>query len=152
MNGTGRATVAMPTLLKGLSWAGPLLLVFCVVPLVDERMLVFGRPMPPGWWWRSGAVALAFVPGVVLCAAAMLVIRRSWFARMVYVLGWLLLTSSIPLIGHFAGFDPADANPALVVNGACTVLIAAYLYASPDVRRYFDAVSPRVSSSPGGNE
>jgi hypothetical protein len=142
MDGTGRATVAMPSLLKWLSWAGPLLLLIGIVPLFDERMLVFGRPMPHGWWWSSGAVALAFVPGVVVCAAAILVIRRSGFARTVYVLGWLLLTLSIPLMGQFAGFDPADANPALIANGVCTALIAAYLYASPDVRRYFDTALP----------
>ena len=142
MSGTGRAMAAMPMLLKGLSWAGPVLLLLGIVPLVDDRMLVFGRPMPHGWWWSSGAVTLALVPDIVLCVAGLLTVRRGGFARVAHVLGWLLMTVSVPAMAYVAGFDPAGSSPTVIVNGACTVLIAVYLYASPHVRRYFGTASP----------
>ncbi|HUW97560.1 MAG TPA: hypothetical protein VMV40_01795 [Acidiferrobacter sp.] len=133
----GKNFMAMPPLLKLLTSVAIVVPVFCVVSMFPrESIEVFGRQMSTSEWWSSGAGLTTLVVGGFMLAAAILMLRRSRYGRPAYILGWIALNLSAPLVAHLTGTEFPGEMPSLMFAILLAVLISVYFYKSSAVHFY----------------
>lgn len=134
----GKNFLAMPALLKLLTAVVIVPPLFCVASLSSTGSIsVFGRQMTASAWWSSGAAVVTLIVSGLMVAAGLLLLGRSRYGRPTYVLGWIAVSMSAPLIAFLVGRDPPNGVPSLIFDLVLTVFIGLYLYKSDGVRSYF---------------
>ena len=79
-----------------------------------------------------------FTIALLFFVSAVKMLQRSQLGRTWYVFGWVMLTLLPLYLDRQFGSGEANYLLAVTVLGASTLLTARYLYASPDVRAYFN--------------
>lgn len=121
----------MPVLLKLLTahaLACALFLLFSLVPVVPFRL--YGEVVSFERWWQSGAGLGASMIGLFLPYAAVLLLQKASYARVVYlgILVVVTMGAGLALGRHIA----------VIILNLCVVgMLALYLYKSSAVRAYF---------------
>jgi hypothetical protein len=131
----------MPGILKWLNSLCLALPIFLVASLIPNGSIkVSGRAMPNAQWWATGAGIVVVVLAIAMSTAGILMLKRSPYARRIYVLGMLATFLSGPLV---AKLTKSDAEPLWsILLGLLTVgAIAWYLYASKPTAKYFRAAN-----------
>lgn len=138
----------MPNPLRFLVLSGAMALLFGIMPFFSSApLVVFNDQVPIAAWLDSGLGRLGLVVGLVMFAATLLILKRFPRGRLLYLMGWLGL-SSMPLIAACQlGIGLPKALPSLAVTLILTAVVATYLYGTSAVRRYFD---PRLSNTAEG--
>ena len=133
-----RNFIVMPLLLKILTVSIIALPIFFILTLFSGHSInVFGRYVSAHEWWSSGAGFVAVANTSIMLAASLLILKRSAFGRVVYVLGFLMMTLSIPLVTKLLKINGANVSAPFISNLILTVIIGVYLYTSKDIRNYF---------------
>jgi uncharacterized membrane protein len=128
----------MPRILKWLTVIGlvpPLFLLGTLIP--NGSINVDGKPLANSDWWSCGAGAVVAVLAIVMTAAEILLLRRSKYARPVFLVGMALTMASGSLIEKLLKPNATPYLQPLVFNLAIVVLVAWYLYGSNSVKKYF---------------
>jgi hypothetical protein len=131
-----RSFAAMPPVLKWLTAIGLLALVF-PVGFTFLGLRAFGRPMTGLAWWSSGAGPVSTVSCLCMAASALLMLRRTRYARTLYLLSWVALNASEPLLASMVGAAYTTWVRDLAWTAAVTTAIALYLGLSSAVGTYF---------------
>jgi uncharacterized membrane protein len=129
---------AMPGILKWLTVVGvvpPLFLLGTLIP--NGSINVDGKPMANSDWWSCGAGAVVAVLAIVMTVAEISLLRRSKYARPVFLIGMALTMASGPLIEKLLKPNATPHLQPLAFNLATVVLVAWYLYGSRGVNKYF---------------
>lgn len=145
----GRNFLAMPPLLKlltAVTVAAPVIAITLMFP--HQSIRVFGRQVGASEWWSSGAGLTLLVVGALMLTASFLMLKRSRYGRPAYILGWIALSLSAPLIAYLTGTYSPTEVPSLLSNLVVTVLIGLYLYKSRATQKYF-VVDPTTARSGG---
>jgi hypothetical protein len=127
----------MPAILKWLTLLCLALPIFLLVSLSPHGSIkVAGRAMPNAEWWATGAGIVVVVLAIAMTTAGIFMLKRSPYARRIYVLGMLATFLSGPLV---AKLTKSDAEPLWsILLGLLTVgAIAWYLYANKPTAKYF---------------
>ena len=134
-----KAYRAMPLRLRQLTASTIAFPLIALGPLIPHsRLRVFGKLVTPALWWGSGAGAAMFTIALLFFVSAVKMLQRSQLGRTWYVFGWVMLTLLPLYLDRQFGSGEANYLLAVTVLGASTLLTARYLYASPDVRAYFN--------------
>lgn len=129
--------IEMPAFLKMLTAMGFGVLAWVVAGTFQNGISVYGLHMSTRDWWASGAGVFCLLIGLVMSGSAVLMLRRSRYARPIYILGWIGISTSVLFVTHVT--NSAPEMPAFVSNMVLTLLIALYLNWSRPVRDYFRA-------------
>lgn len=130
--------IAMPPLLKLLTTIVVGVPIFCIATAFPHQSIsVFGRQMTSSEWWSSGTGPTTLVVGGVMVFAALLMLRRSRYGRLAYLLGLMVLSLSEPVIAYFTGSSFSAEIPPTIFDLLFTALIGLYLYKSGAVQNYF---------------
>ena len=114
----------------------PLLFVFGTL-IPNGSIKVDGKPMANSVWWASGAGAATAVLAIIATVAALLLVRRSKYARPVLLFSMTSASVSGILIAKLTEPDVTMHPWVVIANLVPVALIALYLYASEAVRKYF---------------
>lgn len=134
----GRNFIAMPLLLKLLTVATVAVPIFCIQSLLPQQSInVFGQHMNATVWWSSGAGLATLVASCFMLVASLLMLKRSHYGRLVYVLGWVAMSLFIPLIAYLVKVELTVALPSLISNLVLSAFIGLYLYRSSEIQNYF---------------
>jgi hypothetical protein len=129
---------AMPNILKWLTAVSLVPLIFFFGTLIPNGSVsVNGRPMPNSVWWACGAGAVVSVLAVIMTSAVLMLLRRSQYARPVLLVGMTLTFLSSTLLTKLTGSNVTAPLWLDIANVIPVAAIAAYVYASKAVRKYF---------------
>lgn len=133
-----RNFISMPLLLKVLTMATIALPIFCVQSLFPGHSInVFGQHVFVSDWWSSAAGMVTVVISGLMLTASLLMLKRSIYGRVVYILGFITMSLSIPLISYLLKIDSPNVLPSLISNLILSVVIGVYLYTNRDIQTYF---------------
>lgn len=134
--------LAMPPLLKVLTAGTLVVSAFFVVSMIPHNPInVIGGVIRANEWWASGAGAISALTVILFAVSASLMLKRSSYGRLSYVIGWIALCVSTPIIARLTQTNAIDEAtgvfPIVIFNFLVTALISSYLYRSKAVKRYF---------------
>jgi hypothetical protein len=129
----------MPGILKWLSvftLVPPIVVLGTLIP--NGSVQSNGKPMANSTWWSCGAGALVILLTVMMIGAAILLVRRSKYARPFF----LIAMASTAMSGLPLERLPEPAADTVFLwstigDAAPVALIAWYLYANKAVQEYF---------------
>lgn len=133
---------AMPAILKWLTSLCLVLPVFLLVSLIPHGSIkVSGRAMPNAEWWATGAGIAVVVLAIAMTMAGILMLKRSLYARRIYILGMLATFLSGPLVAKLTKSDDAEPLWSILLGLLTVGAIAWYLYSSKLTAKYFRVVN-----------
>lgn len=129
---------AMPRLLKLIAVSNIVFPLFVVASgLPNSQLTVFGQQIPTAIWWTKGGGPLVLAGGLPMCAATLLIIKRIAWGRVVYLVGWAILTISIPIVGLQFNVAWEQLGSTFISNCILGTVLGFYLYRSRGVNEYF---------------
>jgi hypothetical protein len=128
----------MPGILKWLTSLCVVLPMFLLASLVPQGSIkVSGRLMPNAQWWATGAGMVVVVLAITMTTAGILMLKRSPYARRIYILGMLATFLSGPLVAKLTKSDDAEPLWSILLGPLTVGAIAWYLHASKPTAKYF---------------
>lgn len=129
---------AMPTVVRLFTIASLCVVVFALATMFTHTSIQFGdRRITSTAWWNIGAGPFMLIVALLMVASAVMMLRRSRYARLAHIVAWIALTISIPFVAGVTGAKVAASKPSLIINGLLTLAMALYLYLSKATRTYF---------------
>jgi len=130
----------MPNVLKWLTAVCLVPVLFVLGTLIPNGSIkVNGKPMANSAWWASGAGATVAVLAIIATVAALLLVRRSKYARAVLLFSMISASVSGTLVTKLTEPDVTVHLWLAIANLVPVALIALYLYANKAVRKYFQS-------------
>ena len=131
---------AMPNILKWLTAVSLVPLLFVLGTLNPNGSIkVYGKPVANSTWWASGAGVTVAALAIIATFAALLLVRRSKYARPVLLFSMTSASVSGTVIAKLTESDVTMHLWMVIANLVPVALIAWYLYASKAVRKYFQS-------------
>ena len=133
-----RNFLKMPWPLRILTAGGIAILFFVVGSMRPNSSInVFGQPVTTAQWWDSGAGLFSLTVGLLICIATVMMLGRSRYGRLVYILTWIVISLSVPFTAGALGGASSHILSISISNVVLTLLIAFYLYMNAAVKIYF---------------
>jgi hypothetical protein len=127
----------MPAILKWLTSLCAALPIFLLVSLIPHGLIqVSGRAMPNAEWWATGAGMVVAALAIAMATAGILMLKRSPYARRIYIFAMLATFLSGPLVAKLT-IDEAEPPWSILLGLLPVGAIAWYLYASKATAKYF---------------
>lgn len=130
--------VKMPGVLRFLTGVALLLILFVAQSVFTDAIRVQGREISRDEWWGSGSGVIQLLSSLPLIIAAFLMLARSRYARMSYLIGWLVSDIGTIFILKANGIMSTGVQW-WFVSLACAVsllVFAWYLFTSKQVAAY----------------
>lgn len=138
--------VKMPGFLRFLTGIALLFILFVAQSVFSDVIRVQGREISRNEWWGSGSGVIQLLSSLPLITAAFLMLARSRYARISYLLGWLVSDIGTGFILKANGVT-LTGEQWWFVFFACSVSLiafACYLFMSKQVAAYIRGELPRV--------
>lgn len=127
----------MPGILKWLTSLCVVPLVFLLFSLNPHGSIKVARQlMPNAEWWTTGAGMIVLVLAIAMTTAGVLMLKRSPYARRIYILAMLATVLSGPLIAKLTN-NAIEPFWSILLGLLPVGAMAWYLYASKAIAKYF---------------